>query len=212
MPGTPTRAADAPENRRAVAEPDRQAQAFSPRADRWLRAGALGCLAVVASALVSTYVFANRDGYSTLGVTHQQPILFSHRHHAGDLGIDCRYCHTGVERSPFAGMPSTQTCLGCHRQLFRDSPLLAPLWESERTGRPIAWQRVHDLKDHVYFDHQVHVTEGIDCTTCHGDVASQVMAVQAVDLTMLWCLDCHRHPPESVADTHNLTDCTTCHR
>lgn len=132
---------------------------------------------------------------------HAQPILFSHRHHSGDLGIDCRYCHTTAEKSAFAGMPSTATCLNCHRGLFRSSEMLAPLWESLEEGTPLAWSRVHDLKDVVFFNHQVHVSAGISCRDCHGNVEEMVTARQQQPMTMQWCLECHRNPNETIRRT-----------
>ncbi|MDP0501784.1 MAG: cytochrome c3 family protein [Verrucomicrobiota bacterium JB022] len=177
-----------------MAAPDKHPQAFGPSADAWLRGGAIFALVLVLASLTAVYVFGSRDGYEGFGVTHEQPIIFSHRHHAGELGIDCRYCHTGVEKAAFAGLPSTDTCLSCHSQLFRDSPMLDPLWESLRTGEPVRWQRVHDLGDFVYFDHSVHVNNGVSCRSCHGDVEDMVTVAQVEELSMLWCLECHRNP------------------
>jgi Cytochrome c7 and related cytochrome c/Class III cytochrome C family len=170
-----------------------------------------------------------------------QPIRFSHKHHAGDDGIDCRYCHTSVEKSSSAGMPATQICLTCHSQLFRDSPELAPLHESARTDTPIRWNRVHDLPDFVYFDHSIHVNKGVACLECHGRVDQMPLMRRVATLDMQWCLHCHRSAPEHVrplsqvfsmepvkplsADeirqldrlyrlqgAGRLTDCSTCHR
>jgi hypothetical protein len=128
----------------------------------------------------------------------QQPIPFSHKHHAGDDGIDCRYCHTSVEKSAFAGMPSTSICLSCHSQLFLDSPALAPLHESARTGRPIRWTRVHDLPDFVYFEHDIHVSKGVACAECHGRVDQMPLTWRTASLEMQWCLGCHRTAPQHV--------------
>jgi hypothetical protein len=170
-----------------------------------------------------------------------QPIPFSHKHHAGDAGIDCRYCHTSVETSSFAGMPSTTTCLSCHSQLFVDSPLLAPLHESLRRQRPIAWTRVHDLPDFVYFEHDIHVNKGVACIECHGQVDQMPLTWRSASLQMQWCLACHRTAPQHVRpldqvlsmapqrpltaaevsqlarlyrlrDAGALTNCSTCHR
>jgi hypothetical protein len=127
-----------------------------------------------------------------------QPIPFSHKHHAGDDGIDCRYCHTSVEKSAFAGMPSTSICLSCHSQLFLDSPALAPLHESARTGRPIHWTRVHDLPDFVYFEHDIHVSKGVACVSCHGRVDQMPLTWRTASLEMQWCLGCHRDAPHNV--------------
>lgn len=170
-----------------------------------------------------------------------QPVRFSHKHHVGDDGIDCRYCHTSVEKSSFAGLPSTDICLTCHSQLFRDSPELAPLRESARKGKPIRWNRVYDLPDFVYFDHSIHVNKGVACIECHGHVDQMPLMWRNAPLEMQWCLHCHRSAPEHVRplsdvflmqdarplsrdeirqlsrmlqlqNTRRLTDCSTCHR
>jgi hypothetical protein len=170
-----------------------------------------------------------------------QPIPFSHKHHVGDDGIDCRYCHTSVEKSSFAGLPSTQICLTCHSQLFRDSPLLAPLHASMRDDMPIRWNRVHDLPDFVYFDHSIHVNKGVACLECHGRVDQMPLTSRVASLDMQWCLQCHRNAPQHVRpltevfsmvdirplsaqeirqldrlyrlqDMRRMTDCSTCHR
>ena len=129
-----------------------------------------------------------------IGKAIAQPIPFSHKHHVGDDGIDCRYCHVQVETGAFAGMPSTRTCLTCHSQLYRDAPMLAPLHESARSGRPIAWRRVHDLPDFVYFDHSIHVARGVACQQCHGRVDQMPLTWRVSPLQMQWCLQCHRDP------------------
>jgi hypothetical protein len=143
----------------------------------------------------------------------QQPIPFSHKHHAGDDGIDCRYCHYSVERSAFAGIPSTQVCMSCHSQLFTDAPVLAPLFESARTGKPIAWVRVHDLPDFVFFNHSIHIAKGLACGECHGRVEAMPRIHRVASLEMQWCLQCHRKMArERGLDEARLTDCSTCHR
>ena len=128
----------------------------------------------------------------------EQPVPFSHEHHVGGLGIDCRYCHTTVETSSFANLPATKICMNCHSQMWAASPALEPVRESYRTGRSIAWTRVYDLPDFVYFNHSVHVNKGIGCSECHGRVDKMPLTWQAVSLEMQWCLDCHRHPEERV--------------
>jgi hypothetical protein len=170
-----------------------------------------------------------------------QPISFSHKHHVGDVGIDCRYCHTSVEKSAFAGMPSTSICLTCHSQLFVDSPALAALHDSARNGRPIRWTRVHDLPDFVYFEHDIHVNKGVACVSCHGQVDQMPLTWRTMSLDMQWCLRCHRSAPQHVRPLSQvlsmepqrplsadevrqlvrlyrlrggdaLTNCSTCHR
>ena len=127
-------------------------------------------------------------------VTQIQPVPFSHQHHVGGLGLDCRYCHTSVETSGFAGLPPTKTCMNCHSQLWTTQAMLAPIRESYRTGQSIHWVRVNDLPDYVYFDHSIHIHKGIGCASCHGQVDQQPLTMQAQSLTMEWCLDCHRAP------------------
>jgi hypothetical protein len=141
----------------------------------------------------------NRSSWNTgQWVERQQPVQFSHKHHVGDDGVDCRYCHTSVETAASAGMPSTNTCMSCHKQLWSDSPYLEPVRTSFRTGKPIEWIRVHDLPDYAYFNHSIHVNKGVGCSTCHGRVDEMPIAYQASTLQMEWCLECHRNPARFV--------------
>jgi hypothetical protein len=215
------------------------AQAFHPATVLALK---LGLLAFVLACVALVALARWRMAEPAAGATAlTQPVRFSHQHHAGDDGIDCRYCHTTVETSAFAGMPSTHTCLTCHSQLFRDSPALAPLHASSRDGLPIRWNRVHDLPDFVYFDHSIHVKKGVACIECHGRVDRMPVMVRVASLQMQWCLACHRSAPAHVRfpaevfqmrdrrpltaqeveqlnrllhlqGTRRLTDCSTCHR
>jgi len=212
------------------------AQVFSKRAELIVKLMVLG-LAVLLVATVAWAMPQDR-AYLALGEPDQQPIPFSHKHHVGDDGIDCRYCHTTVETSAFAGLPSTQICLSCHSQLYVDAPALAPLHESAASGRPIVWRRVHLLPDFVYFNHSVHVTKGVGCVECHGHIDQMPLTWRVRPLQMQWCLGCHRDPsahlrPASqvfaMTETDALaprdraplpqiegkrrrTDCSTCHR
>jgi hypothetical protein len=124
----------------------------------------------------------------------EQPLQFSHEHHVADDGIDCRYCHTSVETSSFAGIPPTETCMNCHSQILRESPYLQPVRESFAEDRPLEWIRVHQLPDFVYFDHSIHVSKGVGCSTCHGRVDQMPLIRQVASLQMEWCLECHRQP------------------
>ena len=170
----------------------------------------------------------------------EQPIPFSHKHHVGDDGIDCRYCHTSVERSAFAGIPPLSTCMTCHSQLYTDQPMLKPLITAYESGVPFHWQRLHKLPDFVYFDHSIHIAKGVGCETCHGRVDEMPLMARVAPLTMQWCLDCHRAPEnylrprdqvfsmswrsknqlalgeklvrEYHIDKRRLTDCSVCHR
>ena len=173
-------------------------QIFHPSMNTISRVSIFGAVFVLAGVawLVAIVV---RSPYATqAGVVHVQPVPFSHKHHVGDDGIDCRYCHTSVETSAFAGIPSTEVCMGCHAHLYADSPLLEPVRESFRTGRPLEWTRVHDLPDFVYFNHSIHVNKGIGCVSCHGQVDEMPLMWRASTLHMEWCLDCHRNPEKFV--------------
>ncbi len=153
--------------------------------------GGLFILAFVAWAVAEI----NRSSWNTGAyVEREQPVQFSHKHHVGDDGIDCRYCHTSVESSNTAGMPSTKTCMNCHSQIWNDSPYLEIVRESWRDNKPIEWTRVHDLPDFAYFNHSIHVAKGVGCNTCHGQVDDMALVYQARSLQMEWCLECHREP------------------
>jgi hypothetical protein len=190
--------------------------------------------------LVWAWAELNASTYATRAkVPVEQPVPFSHEHHVGGLGIDCRYCHTTVENSSFANIPPTKTCMNCHSQIWSTAPMLEPVRESFRTDKSIRWIRVHDLPDYVYFNHSIHVAKGVGCTTCHGQVNKMPLMWQESSLQMTWCLDCHRHPERFVrprsevfsvtytapADQlalgkklvkeysiQSLTSCSTCHR
>jgi hypothetical protein len=124
----------------------------------------------------------------------EQPLQFSHAHHVGGMGLDCRYCHTSVEKSSFAGIPPTKTCMNCHSQIWSGAPILEPVRASFRDDKPLNWIRVNDLPDFVYFNHQIHVKQGVGCATCHGPVDKMALMYQATSLQMEWCLDCHSAP------------------
>ncbi len=213
-------------------------QVFRRRAELAVKLAFLGLGLLVAAAFV-VMVWRDRS-YEPVGEPVAQPIPFSHKHHVGDDGIDCRYCHTTVETEPHAGLPSTGICLSCHSQLYRDQPLLAQLHQSAASGRPVAWQRVHRLPDFVYFNHSVHVARGVACIECHGRVDQMPLTWRVAPLEMQWCLACHRDPlphlhrrdeitamdgaplprddAEQLArlmglhDERRRTDCSTCHR
>jgi len=196
----------------------------------------LALVAAVGGGLVgSTYL-------TDVRVPQEQPVPFSHAHHVGGLGIDCRYCHTTVETSSFAGMPPTETCMNCHKQIWSGAPMLEPVRASFRTGQPLRWNRVYDLPGFVYFDHSIHVHKGVGCVTCHGRVDEMPLLWRANTLHMSWCLDCHRAPERfvrprehvfdlawvpdedqdtmgrrlvrdyAIMDSGTLTGCYTCHR
>jgi hypothetical protein len=163
---------------------------------------ALGCLIV---GVVAALWYWGTEKYWRVGYSPEQPIPFSHKLHAGDLGMDCRYCHSTVERSPFAAVPPTQTCMNCHSKVKTDSPKLALLRERAADDKPVPWVRVHDLPDFVYFDHSAHVTSGVGCSSCHGRVDQMARVVQKAPLTMGWCLDCHRNAAPNLRAATEIT-------
>jgi hypothetical protein len=127
-----------------------------------------------------------------------QPLQFSHLHHVGGVGLDCRYCHTSVEKSSFAGIPPTKTCMNCHSQIWANAPILEPVRASFRTDTPLNWNRVYDLPNFVYFNHQIHIKQGVGCNVCHGAVDKMPLMYQATSLLMEFCLDCHRAPEKYI--------------
>src|SRR6266436_8248462 len=170
-----------------------------PRSSNAIARASLVIVAVVVAGLGWALWELERTPYITnAGVRKPQPVPFSHQHHVTGLGIDCRYCHTSVEDSGFAGIPPTRTCMNCHSQIFANSPFLEPVRESFRSGQSIQWTRVHDLPDFVYFNHSIHVNKGVGCTTCHGQVDRMPLMMQEKSLQMEWCLDCHRNPERYV--------------
>jgi hypothetical protein len=215
------------------------AQIFHRSTNTIARLSVFGAVFILA-ALGAVAAAVNRSPWSTQAhIAREQPIQFSHERHVAGNGIDCRYCHTSVETSGFAGIPPTRTCMNCHSEVFGDSPFLEPVRSSLRTGRSIPWVRVHDLPDFVYFNHSIHVHKGIGCTTCHGPVDRMPLMWQEQSLQMEWCVDCHRAPeryvrprdavfrvdyvpPSNQAELgrrlvaeyqiQKLTNCTTCHR
>jgi Cytochrome c7 and related cytochrome c len=216
-------------------------QIFKERANAIARLVVFGgpVLIVVVGAVF--YALGQSDFLTRVHSPLDQPVPFSHQHHVGGLGIDCRYCHTSVTQSPFAGLPPTETCMTCHSQIWKDAPVLQPVRDSFQTGTPIKWTRVYDLPDYVYFDHSIHVNKGVACVTCHGRVDEMPITWKTQPLYMRWCLDCHRQPEENlrqpdkvfdlqfkpfpnqsaskrqlIVENHvhpqGLTDCYTCHR
>lgn len=150
--------------------------------------------------------YALNPGTTTVGYAPVQPVEYSHALHAGELGIDCRYCHTTVEHAGFAAVPPTQVCMGCHVHIHPESELLAPVQASFRTGLPIEWIKVHDLPDHAYFDHAAHINKGVSCIECHGRVDKMEIVEQVESLSMAWCLDCHRNPGPRLRPVEYVTD------
>jgi hypothetical protein len=214
-------------------------QIFQRSANTLSKLSLFGVLSLVGG-LILLAIILGRSSYVTRAHEYvEQPIQFSHLHHVTDDGIDCRYCHTSVETSSFAGIPPTKTCMNCHSQLFSTEPILEPVRASFREDKPLHWTRVHDLPDFVYFNHSIHVKKGMGCETCHGRVDQMPLMQQVNTLQMEWCLNCHRNPenyvrprseittmgyrpsaPQSVIGPqlvkeygiNSLTSCSTCHR
>ncbi len=216
-------------------------QVFTKSADGVARFVVWGTLvASMAAAIVGTALL--RSHFLTgVGEAMAQPVPFSHKHHVGELGIDCRYCHNGVETSASAGLPATEVCMTCHSQLYTNAAMLAPVRTSLVTGKPLRWQRVNSVPDYVYFNHSIHIAKGVACETCHGAVDDMPLTARAQPLSMEWCLDCHRNPepnlrppgdvfvlhwkaPDDIAairkqlvsmlgiHSDTMTDCYVCHR
>ncbi|HEX9116623.1 MAG TPA: cytochrome c3 family protein [Anaerolineae bacterium] len=214
-------------------------QVFHRSANTIARASIVGAAVLVGGLLIFLGWFVRSDYFRGVGAPVTQPVPFSHEHHVAGLGIDCRYCHTTVETSSFAGLPPTQTCMNCHSQIWNTASLLQPVRDSFKSGQPIVWNRVYNLPGFVYFNHSIHVQKGIGCETCHGRVDQMPLTAQATSLQMGWCLDCHNAPQkyirpkdqvftmgyrpsgnqlvlgdQLVKDYHvkSLTSCSTCHR
>jgi hypothetical protein len=181
-------------------------QIFHPSMNTISRLSIIGTVLGVPLLGVATYGF-NMSYVINRRMPLEQPVPFSHKHHVTDDGIDCRYCHTSVEKSAFANVPPTETCMTCHSQIWTDSPLLEPVRESFRTGQSLEWQRVHDLPDFVYFNHSIHIKKGISCVSCHGRVDEMPLTWKEHTLSMSWCIDCHRNPEKNIrprAEVFNL--------
>jgi hypothetical protein len=217
-------------------------QIFPRGANTLAKVSIFAAVLMVAYLLWALYVVGWSPYVTQQNIARVQPVQFSHEHHAGRLGIDCRYCHTSVETSAFAGIPPTKTCMNCHQQIWVGAEALAPVRASFRTGTAIAWERIHNLPQFVYFNHSIHVNKGVGCAECHGSVDLMPFTYQDRSLLMGWCLECHRdakshlRPREEVfnmawqlpADqpelrdelfaqykirgADELTSCSTCHR
>lgn len=217
------------------------AQLFGPTSNIYSKLSLLLAFVLANAGLFAVLAYERSPYKTNENVIYEQPIKFSHDHHTAGLGIDCRYCHHTVERAATATIPATEVCMNCHSQIWADSPMLEPVRASYRNNEPIRWNRVYDLPDFVYFDHSIHVSKGVACFSCHGEVDKMPLLKRAVSLQMSWCLDCHRDPTKNLrpttevanfrwqppkdesyyahlADQTNLADhqrlfsCSTCHR
>jgi hypothetical protein len=218
------------------------AQIFHRRTNVLAKVSIFGAVFILAGIGTVLWIFFFSSWVTMVNVPRTQPVPFSHKHHVGDDGIDCRYCHTSVETSSFAGIPPTQTCMNCHSQLWTESPMLEPVRASFRTGQSLEWVRVNNLPGFVYFNHSIHVNKGVGCVTCHGRVDQMPLTWRANTLYMDWCLECHRNPERfirprkyvfsmdwqptedqlamgrrlvkeyKIQSVRVLTSCSTCHR
>jgi Cytochrome c7 and related cytochrome c len=182
------------------------AQIFHPGMNTVARLTIYGAAFLALGTLGLTYAYMRSPSETQVRVVRDQPVPFSHEHHVDQLGLDCRYCHTSVETSKVAGVPPTHTCMSCHSQIWKDSPMLAPVRESLAKNEPLRWTRVHDLPDYAYFHHGVHVQKGIGCVSCHGRVDHMPMTWKAEPMTMEWCLNCHRHPEKYIRPKDKVFD------
>jgi hypothetical protein len=174
------------------------AQIFHPSFNTIAKASIFGAILIIAVIAWLAYAIQASPYMTESGVIRSQPVPFSHEHHVTGLGIDCRYCHTTVEKSAFAGIPPTKTCMTCHSQIWTNAQMLQPVRDSWNKDQPLTWTRVHNLPDFVYFDHSIHVAKGVGCSTCHGPVNKMPLMYQNASLLMEWCLDCHRAPEKNL--------------
>ncbi len=218
------------------------AQLFHPSSNVIAKASVVAVALIVGGLGYIIYAVNQSAYYTNINVARQQPVPFSHKHHVTDDGIDCRYCHTSVEKSGFAGLPTTHTCMSCHSKLWLNSSMLEPVRVSYATDKSLEWTRVNAVPGFVYFDHSIHINKGIGCTTCHGEIGKMPLTYRANTLYMRWCIDCHKNPALHVrhkADVFKadyvepsnqlemgqqlvkeykikepklITDCYTCHR
>ena len=179
-------------------------QIFSRTADTWLHAVAAGALVIALSLLTGALAFARSQYWNDVARTPDQPVPFSHKHHASDLGIDCRYCHSTVETGANAGFPATHVCMTCHSQIWTNAAMLAPVRQSLAENRSIDWHRVARVPDYVYFRHDIHVAKGIACVECHGRIDRMPLTYRAKAFTMKMCLDCHRDPAPHLRPTNEV--------
>jgi hypothetical protein len=215
------------------------AQIFHHSTNTIARVSIYGAVIVLLALGLILDVVNNSSYVTEVHNARPQPVPFSHKHHAGELGLDCRYCHTSVEVSSSAGMPPTQTCMTCHSQIWTNAAILEPVRASYRDSKPLSWTRVNAVPDFVYFNHSIHIAKGVGCTTCHGPIAEMNITWRENSLYMRWCLECHNAPekylrprsevfnpfyqaPSNQAElglrlikeykVQKLTNCTTCHR
>ncbi len=226
----------------ATHEPLPTRQLFAPGADAILRLAGLTLVGVLGVGAVLLYMWSHGNFVGNVGVAPAQPVPFSHKHHSGELGIDCRNCHQQVEQYATAGLPPTHTCMTCHSEIWTGAEMLAPVRDSLAKDEPLHWTRVNHLPSYVYYNHSIHITKGIGCSSCHGAVDTMQLTYAAQSFRMEFCLNCHQNPAkyvrpaeqiwnmewvappnqeqigaQLVAENHiagpqRLSDCSTCHR
>lgn len=174
------------------------AQIFHPSANTLAKASIFGAVFIAGFIGYCVSGYDRSVWHTGVGYAKAQPAPFSHEHHVRGLGLDCRMCHTSVESSHFAGLPSSKTCMTCHSVIWKDAQMLKPVRDSWVNNRPIQWNRVHNLPEFVYFNHSIHVSKGIGCSSCHGQVDRMPLVWQEGSLQMEWCLDCHRDPAKFI--------------
>ena len=217
------------------------AQVFGPGANFLVKSSIAILTVVLGSAVAIAAIIYRSPVVTQVGINKEQPIPFSHERHVGGNAMDCRFCHTSVEKSNFAGIPSSETCMTCHSQVLTDAEMFQPLHDSWNNDTPLEWTRIYDLPDFVYFDHSIHIAKGVGCTDCHGQIDEMPLTHKAQHMSMSWCLECHRapekyiRPADAVFDvnweapkdqlaqglqlvekfnikTEQLTNCSICHR
>jgi hypothetical protein len=179
-------------------------QIFSKKADEIPSKILLGLIIVLTATVAGVWYYFSPE-YTDVGYAPEQPVEYSHKLHAGELDLDCQYCHTSVAKSKQANIPPTQTCMNCHSQIKTESDKLTKIRNSWKTGQPIEWVRVHNLPDYAYFNHAIHVNKGVGCESCHGRVDRMEVVAQQEPLSMSWCLDCHRNPEKYVRPVEEVT-------
>ncbi|MEW9857085.1 cytochrome c3 family protein [Novosphingobium sp. M1R2S20] len=180
-------------------------QIFPPAADTAVRFAVLVLVIAMVGLPLGAWEYLQSTYETQVGWVQDQPVPFSHAHHVGDDGIDCRYCHTSVETSARANLPPTHVCMTCHSQIWTGAPVLEPVRLSMATGEPIRWRRVAQLPDYVYFNHSIHIDRGVACRECHGDVTDMPLMRRAKPFTMQFCLDCHRDPAPALGPRELVT-------
>lgn len=189
---------------------------FSKATNKLIKQGLILLILILGGVISMSVIFNDSPFVTKVGYYQEQPVPFPHRTHVKELGLECVFCHTQVERSDTAGIPAMETCYGCHKEILTQSKMLEPVRESYREKKPLKWNRVNRLPDHVYFYHRSHIEAGISCTTCHGDVENMALTTKAHQLSMSWCLKCHQniHGEDQMINGKNirLQDCYTCHR